>query len=146
MSATLLFFKQATTKILNVEGKGGVGWGGEGVAVRMWVLASFEMWTSENVLSQLFSKYCERYVNLKVRSSKKLKQPLKRLERCKIENGNWSIGPLKGLCTMVSGNFLTAVILKILYNLVSMQNSLNPNNYCGKKNFEKCLWWPYLYF
>ena len=63
------------------------------------------------------------------------------MELFKIVNGNLSIGTLKGLSTMALDNFVRDVVLKILYNLVSMQNSVNPDNYSGKKNFGKCPFW-----
>ena len=53
------------------------------------------------------------------------------MELFKIVNGNLSIGTLKGLSTMALDNFVRDVVLKILFNLVSMQNSLNPDNYSG---------------
>ena len=42
--------------------------------------------------------------------------------------------------------FVTFVVLKILDNLVPIQNSLNANNYWRKQNLENCSTKPYLYF
>ena len=39
---------------------------------------------------------------------------------------------------MVLANFVTFVVLKILDNLVFIQNSLNANNYWRKQNFKNC--------
>ena len=43
-------------------------------------------------------------------------------------------------------NFAAFLLLKILYNLVSMKYFQDTNNCWHKQSFKKCPAWPYLYF
>ena len=85
----------------------------------------------KSVVLQLFPKYSQSYVNLNVKSRAKFN-----CLNCFYLNVTYIT--LEELFRMALVKFVTFVVLKILDNLVSMQNSLNANNCWCKQNFKNC--------
>ena len=86
----------------------------------------------KTVVLQLFPKYSQSYVNLNVKSRAKFN-----CLNCFYLNVTYRT--LEELFRMALVKFVTFVVLKILGNLVSMQNFLNATNSWRKQNFANRL-------